>query len=675
MGSHLAFAEEFRPAILGVVGVEIRAARKLYLMKAGGANVYGELLTRGLSERTPVVSESQGFCDFTEVRSILHIPVVAIRDPTHPFNLVQIRLKRFSEGAGSSGAQDVGEISLHLHEIIRCSPVKGWFDLFNESFYAGQILVRVTFTYGLYGYGHSNQLPKRLANGRRSQSPPPEEDDEHNVMQFVLSQIKHSLYPRICPPIERTDGDGVSLVPIKTPHPDFIPFIKKAPDLRNLKQGIMEAKAPPALGMIQEEKEGDGDGDAKKEGGEDTDSAALLRKAGAQKLKEAKKRPPPETHRNTLTAASLSESFEGKPVREPIGKLVSRESTASTTSEGSIFSRGSSMIGRMSLLKTARSSVASGPRGRMSQTLSHVVNLNRLKNTFGPRSSIANDSIAENSTSDVAIANGTATTTTPTTVTPFNTSATATITTTSAAGSTTTADATNPTTTSNTVASSSDTSTTTTIPTTTTTASDSTDPTPGIKSALVSTNTPATSRQTTQNLDPQARASKRLMMALQAFSSFDKKGKTSKAKGVESQKENSGDESSGGEKGDGEINATEEEGRFKQPEYPELVSRMTRLKSLTQKLGTIEGRFDRLAFLHQQIESTNRKAETVYTNDEAVDAELQAVHLRHGYGYILSSMSLMRLFCSGFLSGGEENKFVLTCMDKINDRNPHNLGI
>jgi len=121
--------------------------------------------------------------------------VTVVRDPDHPFNLINIDLYRLDESRAhfieqqrsnfDKSADLLGSVHFHLHDIIKASPVDGAFDLFREHQYAGELHLVAVFNYGLYGYGYSVQLP---------------------VGRPVEEQISYSLYPRVEPPDERLVG-------------------------------------------------------------------------------------------------------------------------------------------------------------------------------------------------------------------------------------------------------------------------------------------------------------------------------------------------------------------------------------------------------------------------------------------------------------------------------------
>ncbi len=62
----------------------------------------------------------------------------------------------------------------------------------------GQLQLELAFNYGLYGYGHSPQLSDAI--GSFEQLP-------------AELRVRHSLYPRVHPPDDRTDGASSTLIP------------------------------------------------------------------------------------------------------------------------------------------------------------------------------------------------------------------------------------------------------------------------------------------------------------------------------------------------------------------------------------------------------------------------------------------------------------------------------
>jgi len=102
--------------------------------------------------------------------------------------------------------REFGTVAFHLHDIARAIKFKGKFDLFLVDQIVGEIQVAITFHYGLFGYGYSTQLR------RKDQGQQPD------------WYVRHSLFPRIEPPSDRSEiGRGV-LLPKAICHPYCVPF-------------------------------------------------------------------------------------------------------------------------------------------------------------------------------------------------------------------------------------------------------------------------------------------------------------------------------------------------------------------------------------------------------------------------------------------------------------------
>lgn len=157
---------------------------------------------RSYIRRTQIVPENYGNPKWNQT---LVIPVTVVRDKRHPFNLLQLQVLRFS--GGEQQHEQVGSVSFHLHDIIKTSPASGCFDLFLEDSMSGELVLGVSFTYGLYGYGHNAQLKLDEMESTR-----PED------------RLRLSLLPRVRPPDERLDENGLNLMPRAVRHPEFIPF-------------------------------------------------------------------------------------------------------------------------------------------------------------------------------------------------------------------------------------------------------------------------------------------------------------------------------------------------------------------------------------------------------------------------------------------------------------------
>jgi hypothetical protein len=127
-----------------------------------------------------------------------HLPVQIPRNRGHPFNIVYLRLMAQS----STGLQELGSISFHLHDLVKGCPHSGEYSIFGEYAEVANVNLDITFNYGLFGYGHSLMIAT--------------EDGRYESHEY-------SLLPRIAPPEE----DGLEFEIQAVPHPNFIPFDQK----------------------------------------------------------------------------------------------------------------------------------------------------------------------------------------------------------------------------------------------------------------------------------------------------------------------------------------------------------------------------------------------------------------------------------------------------------------
>ena len=109
---------------------------------------------------------------------IHHFPVNAVLHSMHPFNLLKISLMGFSASRPEIKVE-IGQVSFHIHSIIKAAPIAGSYFLWNNNSQVGSVDVEITFSYGRFGYGYSYQLQEEDTN--------PSE------------KINYSLFPRINP--------------------------------------------------------------------------------------------------------------------------------------------------------------------------------------------------------------------------------------------------------------------------------------------------------------------------------------------------------------------------------------------------------------------------------------------------------------------------------------------
>ena len=86
-----------------------------------------------------------------------HFPVMVVSDYRHPFNCVKLQIFGFSLD-DSEIANEIGSISFHLHDLVKATPIRSNFDIWNKSAHIGDMDLEMTFNYGALGYGYSSQV-------------------------------------------------------------------------------------------------------------------------------------------------------------------------------------------------------------------------------------------------------------------------------------------------------------------------------------------------------------------------------------------------------------------------------------------------------------------------------------------------------------------------------------
>jgi hypothetical protein len=168
-------------------------------------------------------------CQWNQVK---HLPVKLVRAPRHVFNMLRVEVLCYPREHGFVETE-YASICFHLHELASHSFLRGDapsprpfprsfangkyacdkhsglragnFDMYSNMTRVGQLQLELAFNYGLYGYGHSPQLSDAM--GSFEQLPPE-------------LRVRHSLYPRVQPPDDRTDFASATLIPpAVTPFP------------------------------------------------------------------------------------------------------------------------------------------------------------------------------------------------------------------------------------------------------------------------------------------------------------------------------------------------------------------------------------------------------------------------------------------------------------------------
>ncbi|ORX77508.1 hypothetical protein BCR32DRAFT_270629 [Anaeromyces robustus] len=197
-------SEDIRPSLSGVVSVTIRSLNFSDISNMNYSsndfnNIYVILKLRTLSSRTKIIINNSNDLSFNQT---LHFPASVIKNKRHPYNLLSISVYGFDMDIKES--INIGNVYFHLHDIISMSPIFGSYDLWNNELFVGTIDLEITFNYGMFGYGYSNQLNEHLSD--------PSE------------MCTYSLFPRINPSegLSKQTDNIISLT--ATIHPSFIPF-------------------------------------------------------------------------------------------------------------------------------------------------------------------------------------------------------------------------------------------------------------------------------------------------------------------------------------------------------------------------------------------------------------------------------------------------------------------
>eukprot|EP00741_Cyanophora_paradoxa_P009336 tig00000144_g9044.t1 len=195
--------EEVHPAVKGVISLHIKECKKLYTGDLSTyTNCFMRISVRNLTKRTRVAQVSYGTVMWDQIK---HFPVTVLRNRRHPFNLLTLQLFAF-ESQNAMSHKPVGSVSLHLHDIVKASPVSGEFDLWDRHHIVGELHLDIAFTYGFFGYGYSVQLKDEL------------QPEQH---------VAHSLFPRVDPPEDRREPQRLTMTPKAVRHPAFIPFAQR----------------------------------------------------------------------------------------------------------------------------------------------------------------------------------------------------------------------------------------------------------------------------------------------------------------------------------------------------------------------------------------------------------------------------------------------------------------
>lgn len=148
--------------------------------------MYFTILNRNYSRKSKVLLNENGVLTWNEIH---HFPVTIITEIMHPFNAIKISLVGFSAQRPDVTAI-VGQVSFHIHDIIKAAPISGTYFLWNNNSQIGNLDVEITYSYGRFGYGYSYQLKEEDAN--------PSE------------KVNYSLFPRINPPYSECEkGEAI----------------------------------------------------------------------------------------------------------------------------------------------------------------------------------------------------------------------------------------------------------------------------------------------------------------------------------------------------------------------------------------------------------------------------------------------------------------------------------
>ncbi|KAJ3395605.1 hypothetical protein HDU92_005427 [Lobulomyces angularis] len=198
--------EQIRPALHGVLSVTVKSARFFESNLHSDKNIFCSISIRNITKKTKTKKIFDKTLKFDQTK---HFSLMVPRNKRHPYN-VKVKIKEYKLIASSYDLNitPVASLSFHLHDIIQASPTSGIFDFWLEEKLVGNLDLELTFNYGSFGYGSSEQLKENDID--------------------PLEMIQFSLFPKLIPPLENCESNSGVFIVQATPHPSFIPFNNRA---------------------------------------------------------------------------------------------------------------------------------------------------------------------------------------------------------------------------------------------------------------------------------------------------------------------------------------------------------------------------------------------------------------------------------------------------------------
>ncbi|GKT23911.1 hypothetical protein ADUPG1_012580 [Aduncisulcus paluster] len=210
------------PLVKGVLFVSIHSCKRLLTdpLFPGVLSCYTEVLVQGMTFKSTIVPIVAANC---VVNASFHIPTIINRNVRHPANIFSISVFVVPSAVLSYHKPYLlGTVSFHMFDVISSKKANAMFSIFSGDQTTGEVDLSLSWTYGVFGYGHSAFL----------------RDPRHQEEEYT----KHSLYPRISVKEDRKGGFRIpSCAPILTPQPSFlcaepVPFTASK---QFVKQGIL----------------------------------------------------------------------------------------------------------------------------------------------------------------------------------------------------------------------------------------------------------------------------------------------------------------------------------------------------------------------------------------------------------------------------------------------------
>ncbi|GKT31908.1 hypothetical protein ADUPG1_006226 [Aduncisulcus paluster] len=190
------------PLVKGVLHVSINSCKRILTQALfpGVLSCYTEVLVQGMVYKSPIVPVIASNC---LLNASYHIPFIISQNVRHPSNVFSISIFIVPSAVlAYHKPYLLGTVSFHIFDVVSSKKSNAMFSIFSGDQTTGEVDLSLSWTYGLYGYGHSTFL-------RENNSP-----DEH---------AKYSLYPRVSVHPDRLGGFRIpSYAPVLTPQPSFL---------------------------------------------------------------------------------------------------------------------------------------------------------------------------------------------------------------------------------------------------------------------------------------------------------------------------------------------------------------------------------------------------------------------------------------------------------------------